>query len=164
VIDRLPSPLQHPPSRRQRGAVLFVALMILILLTVLGLTAAQTSTQEERMAGNYLAHYRAFESAERRVSRGQADIQDASLAADTIPAEPVGVSRDGTLPWEPWLAQEPSAGELQTRVRYCVACPQRRGGVFGEDPARKPRFYVLSGVDRDSSSDSVAIVQTIYVF
>lgn len=164
MINRLPSPLLPAAPRRQRGAVLFVALVILIMLTLLGLAAAQTSTLQERMAGNYLAHYRAFESAERRVSRGQAEIQDAARAADSIPADPVGVGRDGKLPWEPWLTKEPESGQLQTRVRYCVACPQRRGGVFGEDPARKPRFYILSGVDTDSSRDSVAIVQTVYVF
>lgn len=164
MINGISSPRRQSPPRGQRGAVLFVALVFLILLTLLGLAAAQTSTLEERMAGNYLAHYRAFENAERRISRGQAEIQDASRAADTIPADPVGVGRDGKLPWDPWLTQEPQTGELQTRVRYCVACPQRRGGVFGEDPARKPRFYILSGVDGDDSRDSVAIVQTVYVF
>jgi len=41
-----------PPSHhRQHGAVLFVALVFLVLLTLLGLTAASTSVLQERMTG-----------------------------------------------------------------------------------------------------------------
>jgi len=42
----------HPPRFvRQQGAVLFVALVFLVLLTLLGLTAAGTSVLQERMTG-----------------------------------------------------------------------------------------------------------------
>lgn len=42
----------HPPRfARQQGAVLFVALVFLVLLTLLGLTAAGTSVLQERMTG-----------------------------------------------------------------------------------------------------------------
>ena len=42
--------LQFPS--RQRGAVLVVALLMLLIMTVLGVTAMQMSRMEERMAGN----------------------------------------------------------------------------------------------------------------
>jgi len=38
-------------ARHQRGAVLFVALVFLVLLTLLGLTASSTSVLQERMTG-----------------------------------------------------------------------------------------------------------------
>lgn len=38
--------------RRSRGAALIVGLVFLLILTMLGITAIQTSTLEERMAGN----------------------------------------------------------------------------------------------------------------
>ncbi|MEO7103479.1 MAG: PilX N-terminal domain-containing pilus assembly protein [Gemmatimonadaceae bacterium] len=43
--------LSIPIPYRQRGAVLFVALVFLVLITLLGLTAAGTSVLQERMTG-----------------------------------------------------------------------------------------------------------------
>ena len=44
---------RYPRSpRRQQGTILFVSLIILLLLTILGVTSMSTVTMEERMAGN----------------------------------------------------------------------------------------------------------------
>ena len=48
-MNRFHLPMQSP--RAMRGAVLFVALVFLILITLLGLTASGTSVLEERMTG-----------------------------------------------------------------------------------------------------------------
>lgn len=40
-----------PSPNRQQGAVLFVALVFLVLITLLGLTASSTSIMQERMTG-----------------------------------------------------------------------------------------------------------------
>jgi type IV pilus assembly protein PilX len=42
----------HTPIRTQRGAVLIVSLLFLVVLTMLGVTAMTATTFEERMAGN----------------------------------------------------------------------------------------------------------------
>jgi len=49
----------------QRGAVLVVGMIFLVLLTLLGITAFNVATQEERMSGNTRDRGRAFEAAER---------------------------------------------------------------------------------------------------
>ena len=49
---------------RQRGAVLFVSLIMLLLLTLIGITSMQTTTFEERMVGNSRDRHLAFEAAE----------------------------------------------------------------------------------------------------
>jgi Tfp pilus assembly protein PilX len=49
---------------KQRGAALFVGMIFLLVLTVLGLTAAKVSTLDERMAGNYLRREQAYQHAE----------------------------------------------------------------------------------------------------
>ncbi|MBS0590846.1 MAG: hypothetical protein JSR65_09440 [Proteobacteria bacterium] len=46
-----PRSLRFPTRRAQRGAVLFVALIFLVLLTLLGLTASGSSMLQERMTG-----------------------------------------------------------------------------------------------------------------
>lgn len=49
---------------RQRGAVLYVALIFLILLSVLGIAGMQVASMQERMASNYRAVNIAFQRSE----------------------------------------------------------------------------------------------------
>ncbi len=49
---------------RQKGAVLIVSLIILLVMTMIGVTAMQTTTMEERMAGNMRDQNFAFQAAE----------------------------------------------------------------------------------------------------
>ena len=49
---------------RQRGAVLIVSMLLLLVLTILALTASQSTRMEERMAGNARDADLAFQSAE----------------------------------------------------------------------------------------------------
>lgn len=49
---------------RQRGAALFIALILLVVLTLIGVTAARMQTVEERMALNDDNHELAMQSAE----------------------------------------------------------------------------------------------------
>lgn len=48
----------------QRGAALIVALTILIVMTLIGVTSMRTTTLEEKMAGNLQDRNRAFQAAE----------------------------------------------------------------------------------------------------
>ncbi len=52
--------LQHS----QRGAALVIALMMLVLMTLIGVTAIRTTTLEEKMAGNMHDRNLAFQAAE----------------------------------------------------------------------------------------------------
>lgn len=56
---------KHPrlPASRQRGAVLFVSLIFLLILTLLGVMLARTETTEERLAQNDANHDIAVEAA-----------------------------------------------------------------------------------------------------
>jgi type IV pilus assembly protein PilX len=56
----------------QRGMVLIVSLVLLVALTLLGLTAMQNSSLEERMAGNARAENEAFQAAEAALRAGEA--------------------------------------------------------------------------------------------
>ena len=54
----------QPPASKQRGTILFISLIILLLLTILGVTSMSNVTMEERMAGNLRDGDLAFQSAE----------------------------------------------------------------------------------------------------
>lgn len=60
------------PSQRpsQQGAVLVTGLVILVVMTILGLTAMQTTVLEEKMVGNVRDRSVAFEAAEAGLQAG----------------------------------------------------------------------------------------------
>lgn len=60
-------------ANRQRGTVLVVALVLLLVLTLLGVTAMNTTTLEERMAFNSQEINRAFQAAETGLDAGFAN-------------------------------------------------------------------------------------------
>ena len=66
-------------ARRQSGAVLIVAMVILVVLTLLGVTAMNTTSLQERIAANIQEKVHAFQAAETGLN--QAFIDD--LAFDT---------------------------------------------------------------------------------
>lgn len=67
------------PLRRQHGAVLIVALLFLVILTMLGLTAMSGTTMEERMAGNTRDINVAMQAAEAALRDARRDINGMPL-------------------------------------------------------------------------------------
>lgn len=155
-------------SAHSRGAALFVALIMLLLLTLLGVTAAQVTTLQERMSGSFRVQQLAFERAESAMTAGRDKANDPLQAYDTISDTPLGLAALNAHPWGSWLSSFSEKSQLN--VRACGgACPQRMGSAVGEDPNRKPRFYVIAAQQKDMAATDEQIaawasVQTIYVF
>jgi len=63
--------------QRQRGAVLYVALIMLILLALIGIAGMQVTSMQERMASNYLRTNLAFQNAESSARATEATIETA---------------------------------------------------------------------------------------
>lgn len=59
---------------RERGAALMVSLILLLILTLLGLSSVQNTTLQERMAGNYRSSVVAFEAAESALREGETGV------------------------------------------------------------------------------------------
>jgi type IV pilus assembly protein PilX len=76
-------------NRNQRGAVLIISLLFLVILTMLGITAMTGSTFEERMAGNARDASVAYNAAEAALRDARAEI----LGIEVIP----GKARTDTL-------------------------------------------------------------------
>ena len=65
----------------QRGTALVMTLVILLLLTMLGITAINTSTLEERMAGNTKDQNLSFQAAETALRAAEAWVTSTTTAA-----------------------------------------------------------------------------------
>ncbi|MDO9612492.1 MAG: PilX N-terminal domain-containing pilus assembly protein [Serpentinimonas sp.] len=73
----------HPAlPHRERGVVLLVALVMLLLVTVLGLASVRMLTLEERMAANSFDRNLAFQAAETALREGEALAELQLLAAN----------------------------------------------------------------------------------
>ena len=70
-------PYRHriPPKRRQRGASLVISLLLLVALTVLGISTIRTTNLQERMAGNARDLNIALQGAEAGLRDGEARIR-----------------------------------------------------------------------------------------
>jgi type IV pilus assembly protein PilX len=82
---------------RQRGAALFIALMILIIMTLLALSASQVTSLQERMSNIYRADNLAFQEAEERLRDEERAAIDNPLSCDAPPKASVSAGwLDGT--------------------------------------------------------------------
>ena len=66
------------PPRRERGAILVVALMFLVLLTIIGVSSMSGTTLEEKMAGNQREQNIAFQAAESALRDAEIDLETAT--------------------------------------------------------------------------------------
>jgi type IV pilus assembly protein PilX len=74
-------PVSHS-APRQRGAVLIVSLILLVVLTLLGVSVMNMTQLEERMASNIQELNQAFHSAETGLSQAYDDINNWNPNAD----------------------------------------------------------------------------------
>jgi type IV pilus assembly protein PilX len=82
--------ISHPHAA-QRGAVLVISLILLLVMTVLGLAAMQVTRMEERMAGNYRDVNIAFQSAEAGLRDAENRIRDMIERPATCATAPCAV-------------------------------------------------------------------------
>ena len=71
-------------SRQQRGAILVVSLVLLVVLTFLAVTALNTANIEEKMANNTQEAHRAFQTAESGIADTFADSTMFDLAVEKV--------------------------------------------------------------------------------
>ena len=160
----------HPGfASRNKGAVLFVALIMLLLLTLLGVTGMQVTMLQERMSGNFRAQQQSFERSEGKVAEGRDSASDPLWAYDNIPQKPIALVNDH-LPWDAWLTDpdEQVAPQFMQGLRLVAGAGAARGKIVSDDPQKDIRYHVVSAQEKDPGSDAAnaawTAVQTIYVF
>ncbi|MDX1519493.1 MAG: PilX N-terminal domain-containing pilus assembly protein [Gammaproteobacteria bacterium] len=71
---------------KQNGAALITCLMLLVVMTILGVSSITSSTMEERMAGNILNKHMSFQAAEAALRAGETIA--AALPGDAVYTDP----------------------------------------------------------------------------
>ena len=67
--------------RYQNGAVLFISLIFLLIMTIIGITAMKTTVLEEKMASNTKNRNLALQAAEAALRAGELQIANNSITA-----------------------------------------------------------------------------------
>lgn len=158
---------RHLPStsgpRRQRGAALFVALMLLIVLSLLAVSASQVTSLQERMASAYRADEIAFERGEERLRGTERDLlAEVDPCYQEIVAAPETQLRSARAPMS--ISENMSRGVIG---RALATRGSIGAGEASEVGSSNCIYFRVSAADFDTTdaadSSSSAIVQSIFV-
>ena len=91
-----------PLTKHQQGSALLVSLIILVVMTLLGLSGMRTSVMEEKMAGNMRDSELAFQAAEAALRDAEKYIKDNKI---DLPMITVLTPLPGTNMYKPYESQ-----------------------------------------------------------
>lgn len=151
-----------PMPRNQSGAVLYVALIMLILLALIGVVGMQIATLQERMSANYMATNVAFQNTESQVRTREIAI----TANAAFPSENCAVPFDPKA-WANDMAASTTVVDALRTVNIGV-CTGECSAASGSDTSESLcNLYRTTGFSRDQSSvaasSSLAAIDTIFI-
>lgn len=167
-------------QRRQRGAALVIALIMLLVMTVLGITAMQVTRMEERMAGNSRDVNLAFQGAEAGVRDSEARIM--AMTSRPLPCSiaPCAIWARGTWPsdlrdeaYSPWWTTNgteygvAAVREVTEVTRDPRVVTEHLGFIpdslsVGHGPPEGRDFYKITANSSGASDTATAVVETTY--
>lgn len=157
---------------RQEGSALFISLMLLVVMTLLGITAMQTNMLQERMSGNMRDVNLALQAAEAGLRDAELYLQDAVLPAfngnDGLYQMTTGVpALWETVDWEDDARIfTGELGGVAGPPRYVIEelpVTQSTGGSLAADePATDQGWYRVTARGVGGSDVAVVILQTTY--
>ena len=164
-------------QRRQAGVALMTGLIFLVMLTLIALAAMQSTTLEERMAGNARSRDLAFQGGEAAVRAGEVVLSAASLPAFNgskvgyYAALANGASADYWIKTHNWTAQSVTYSGTLTGVKEArfvlEALPASSGGSSGDDslvvkPLSGGGIYRITARGIGTDGTSSVILQTTF--
>lgn len=163
-------PVRPPTERRQRGAVLYIALIMLVLLALLGIVGMQVAGLQERMSSNYLAVNRAFQETESLARNAECALEDMINRTNTVGCNAVGSTdvRSCDSGFDPggWAADRRLSHHSAVNARLIGPCISGNstldmGGAINEDP--NPIYQVTAfRVDDADNPTAQAVIDTIF--
>ncbi len=182
--------VQPRQADRQQGIALIMALVFLMLLTIIGVTAMTTTSLQEKMAGNVQNKNSAFQAAESALRVGENLIDtwtplttpnfNANTAGYYLPAAATSAPVWNTVDWSscPGTPQviclpNDTIAKVQTQPAYIIEQLAQISGSGGTDSlvaGFKPppetsgtaTLYRVTGRGTGSTDNALALVQSVY--
>ncbi|NLO79456.1 MAG: pilus assembly protein [Xanthomonadaceae bacterium] len=166
------------PRRAQRGTALIVSLVLLLVLTILGISSMRTSGLQERMAGNLHDAHLAFQAAEAALREAERFLGSASLPEftnsnglyvydPTDPTNPDPVWKDPNWHLTKARVYEGTLNGVSTPPRYVieelptVTLPGQSAAA--DEPLPEMTIYRVTAWARGGSDASEVILQSTYM-
>ena len=167
----------------QRGAILVTAMLLLLVLTIIGITASQMTRMQERMAGNLRDQNLSFQGSEAGLRDGEELIRTRTARPDTCVAAPCFFWTRGTLSNVPardgtwWgtngteLEADGNRGSLAKDMAELDADPrfvvESIGFVsdsltVGHGPPEGRDFFQVTGRSTGGSGSATTVLSTTY--
>ena len=155
------------PQRRQEGAILVIALLFLVLLTIIGVSSISGVTLEEKMASNLREQNVAFQAAESALRDAEIDLEGgiggtgnrdpmtiaANFASDCTTAFTNGVCRQPAAPPGTWQTEIVTVSTWNwTDANKTVAYGRFTGATALTGVFRQPRYVIEYLQEKDDSS------------
>jgi type IV pilus assembly protein PilX len=158
----------------QRGMALVISLVMLLLLTMLGVTAVQVATLEERMAGNTRDRHMAFQAAEAALRGGETLLGQAALpdfaGTQGLYATPLPLTfwsiwdpndwSDNAVLYDGELGSALSASPRFVVEEIAFIDSEGESAAFGEIPDMS--FYRITARGVGGTDTAVVILQSVY--
>lgn len=146
----------------QRGAVLYVALIMLILLAMIGLIGMQVTGMQERMAANYLRGNLAFQNAEASARNVEAAIDTALsgggiYAADQEVCDPI---------FDPLTWANGITAAQKSYTRRIDKCFASSSLVVGQKENEETgNIYEVTALASDDNANAAAssVINTVFI-
>lgn len=168
----------HSSGRRQRGVVLVVALIMLLVMTLLAVGAMRSSNLEERMAGNSQDASVALQAAEAALREGERYLQQTSVpqpGSTGVYAEPdpQAQPRWKTVNWESktevityaGFAGAPGSLAKASAAYFIEQLPRVVGqgeSLSADSPVDEIGYYRVTARGVGISGRAQAVLQTTY--
>jgi len=170
------------PIKRQQGTVLIVSLIMLLVLTLIGVSGMKTSTMEEKMTRNLHDRNLAFQAAEAALRAAEQNIQDNIIATNIFDADGSDglYDRSDMRIWENigWTANDSleysgfdSSYKVSSPPRYVIqhlsttmdAADALNQGNYGQGTgAGKIETFLITARGTGGSDNTVVILQSTW--
>ena len=168
--------IRYPSYRKQHGATLMISLMLLLVMTLIGVTAMGTSSLEEKMAGNARDKHLAFNAAEAALRDAERYVTEDIVSVAAFDGSYTGLYAVGSDPditadatWANSLSYAGTIDGIKTEPKYIV---EVMGNVGNEDPnigdysttsgAGVITTYRITARGTGGSDNSVVMLQSYY--
>lgn len=147
--------------RRQSGAALYIALIMLILMALIGLVAMQVAGLQERMSANYQASSMAFQNAEAEAREQENTLKTAVNTGAEVPTSlPPRDCGKTAFDAESYAGAEPY-------VRRLDLCFSWGGLDYPTDESeRTDQIYQITAFAKDRASvfaSSESVIDTVFI-
>ncbi len=144
--------------RGQKGVVLVVALMFMLVMSIVGVTAMQSTIIQERMAGNARDRNLAFQAAEAALRAGEDALLGGAPAAATALADPSGW--DGETPTQTGSVEDFDRPQVPHDPVY-YADPPRQVRVGITLPPQWRYSYPVTARGEGGTHTAVVVLQSV---